>query len=77
MEKTLQNIEVNEYQSGHEISKENLRDVIKWLNKNNMSMASFKSFLLHVTKIIYYLHERNSQGKKNNYDLNMILFEQS
>ena len=40
-------------------------------------MASFKSFLLHVTKIINYLHERNSQGKKNNYDLNMILFEQS
>ena len=28
------NIEFNEYQSGHEISKENLRDVIKWLNKN-------------------------------------------
>ena len=26
--------EFNEYQSGHEISKENLRDVIKWLNKN-------------------------------------------
>ena len=28
------NIEFNEYQSGHEISKENLRDVIEWLNKN-------------------------------------------
>ena len=28
------NIEFNEYQSGHEISKENLRDVIKWLKKN-------------------------------------------
>ena len=34
LEKKNINIEFNEYQSGHEISKENLRDVIKWLNKN-------------------------------------------
>ena len=34
LEKKNINVEFNEYQSGHEISKENLRDVIKWLNKN-------------------------------------------
>lgn len=28
------NIEFKEYQSGHEINKENLRDIIEWLNKN-------------------------------------------
>ena len=28
------NIEFKEYQSGHEINNENLRDIIEWLNKN-------------------------------------------
>ena len=28
------NIEFKEYQSGHEINNENLRDIIKWLHKN-------------------------------------------